>query len=387
MEQSSIYKAEHGGDEGAVPIAASDIAGFWHYLSGIAADAAGNLYLADPEPTKGGNYPNNPKVSSNTFLPAIYSLSAATTPDFQTAETLLEDWTTDTATEDSRTSSNNFIATVNGGNTGTGGTGAHKTRKRHSINDYSGIGSIALAKPNSNVLLYAARSATFFSQASPEVLIVPSPKALHAAIGTLDKPDGGIWYDPRSVSVSANQLYGGSDSVFIAEGTSVGGDGAVYWYNVASNANSHANYLAKITGDGQNEFGGNWQSGAYAGNAIGFPTVVAASTVMYNMIPRLYIALSMGGVVYYAKGSTMQPLGDGCDFAALATSSFTGHDIRAMVVDIFGNLYLAGLVQSSGAEMHVCRKAMASSPETFLGGQVIVLNSLKEPTGIAVTCQ
>ena len=367
-------------------IPASSIAGYWYYLSSIAADAAGNLYLADPRPTRGyQNYPNSPKASSNNFLPAIFNLSAATTPDFQTAETLLEDWTTDTAMEDSTTSNSGRIATVNGGNTDTNPSGVHKLRKKHEMFDYSGIGSIALAKPSSSVLLYAARSEAFFANVPAEVLIVPSPKVLRAAISTMRIPSnpnnnqgGETWGKPVSVSVSANQVYGGSDSVFVADRD----NSAVYWYNANSTANSHANYLAKITGDGANSFGGTWQSGAYAGNAIGFPTVVAASTVMYNMIPRLYIALSSGGVVYYAKGSSMQPLGDGCAFAALSASN----GIRAMVVDIFGNLYMAGVV-SAGAEVHVCRKAAASSPETFLGGDNLVNNGIQDPTGIAVTCQ
>ena len=358
-DKDNVYAAaNYGLGNIQTPALSYSISGFWKRLSAVAVDAAGNLYLADPEPTQHyGNYPNDTKVSSNDFLPAIFSLSAATTPDpFKAADTLLEDWTTSAASE-STTSSGIVV-------------GMHK---RHSVIDYSGIVSIALAKPNSDVLLYAVRSRSV----SAEVLIVPSTIDLHAAISTMYIPSnpnndpypGETWIDPLSVSVSANQLYGGSDSVFIADSE----NWAVHWYNADSDANSDINYLAKITGDGLNTFG----------NEFGKPIIVAASSVMEGMIPRLYIALSTSGVVYYTPGSTMQPLSpeNGCDFAATGKA----YTLSAMSVDKYGNLYLAAYYSSSN-EVYVCLTPDAATPYIFLGGDHVVTTSVHAPKGIAAAC-
>jgi hypothetical protein len=373
--KSKIYRV--GADNTATILPAADIAGFYVHLSSIAADAAGNLYLADPDPTRGyGNYPANPKISNVNFLPAIFKLSAATDPDYQTAETLLEDWTTSTVDETSRDSSSNIIME----------NGAPKMRPRHEVQDYSGIVSIALAKANSDVLLYAARSE---NGNTPQVLIVPSPKVLHGSISVMTPPGGGSWVKPVSVSVAANQAYGGSDSVFVADED----DSAIFWYNKDSGANSHTNYISRITGGSSSTFGVTWGSGAYTGQNLGSPVAVAVVSKMESMVPRMYIAFSTGGAAYFTRiGSTntLLPLGEGgansnggCPFASPNANNL----ITSMVVDNVNNLFVAGTKSPSGAEACVCKNSGAAPGSIFVDGESLLSNALEsEKPSIAVSC-
>lgn len=372
--KSEIYKV--GADNAATILPDADIAGFYVHLSSIAADAAGNLYLADPDPTRGyENYPANPKISSNTFLPAIFKLSAATDPDYQTAETLLEDWTTSTVDTTSRDSSSNVITE----------NGAPKMRPRHEVQDYSGIVSIALAKANSDVLLYAARSE---NGNTPQVLIVPSPKVLHGAISVMTPPgSGSSWARPVSVSVAANQAYGGSDSVFVADPD----NSAIFWYNKDSGANSHVNYISQVTGGSSSTFGGTWGSGTYTGQSLGNPVAVAVVPMMESMMPRMYIAFSTGGAAYFTRvggTNTLLPLGEGgansnggCPFASPNANNL----ITSMVVDKNNNLFVAGTKTPSGAEAAVCKNSGAAPGSIFVDGESLLSNSVENPS-IAVSC-
>ena len=371
-------------------IPAADLAGYWWDISALAADSEGNLYVVEPMPTTGtGNTPLAPKVASNAFLPAIFIIIATTTPDpYDSSSDLLQDWTTSTVETTSVTTSSSCRRTTGGGTTdclgdgslknGGGAPGPYQMVDRQSPVDYSGIAGIALSKSNSSVTLYAARS---LGGNTPQVLIVPSPAALNQAISVMTAPGGGTWGTPVAVAVASNVAYSGSDAVFISDS----GSGGIYWYNEDQAANSHGNYTPFISGDGSNNFGNSWASGPYTGQTIGNPASIAVLPLI-NMEPRMYIALSTGGVVYFHLGNALQPLSDGaggCPFAKPLTLNI----ITAMTLDDDGNLYLTGLPPSASGEAHVCKMPAAQSPYIFEDGDVLISNALEEPTGIAVSCQ
>jgi hypothetical protein len=197
------------------------------------------------------------------------------------------------------------------------------------------------------------------------------------------------WATPVAVAVAANEDFAGADAVFVADEN----NNAIFWYNANSGANSASGYTPKIIGDDSsptpNVFGGQWTTGPLTGTYIGSPIALAALSFA-NSQPRMYIALTTGGVVFYSKGADMVPLGTGgvnsnggCPFASPTAQNI----IAAFAVDKFGNLYIVGRPQSSStSEAHVCRKPDPSDATIFLGGEILVTNALRNPTGIAVKC-
>lgn len=383
---------------------AAQLAGYWYELSAIAADAQGNIYVADPLPTKGAdNYPNNSRVAGqivngSPFLPAIFKLTRNSVVDspYGSSEVFLQDWTT-SALETTSVSSSGCKKTTAGSTTDCIGNvgrlkangeapGPFRMNPKHDEIDYAGIVGIALAKSDPNVLLYAVRSTIAPRSVTPEVFIVPTPASLNQAISTMTVPGPGGrgWGAPVAIAVATNVAYSGSDAVFIADKD----NGVIYWYNDDAAANSNGNYAPAISGDGTNNFGGTWSTGPLSGQSLGKPISLAVLPV-YDMQPRMYIGLTTRGVVYYSKGSYMQPLGaggasgnGGCPFAAPVANNL----ITAMAIDPFGNIYMTGSPPSSSAEAHVCRSPNATTPYIFLGGDILVSNALEDPTGIAVSC-
>ena len=104
---------------------------------------------------------------------------------------------------------------------------------------------------------------------------------------------------------------------------------------------------------------------------------------------RMYIALSTSGIVYYASGNRMQPLGSGgvnnnggCPFAAPSALNL----IPAMAISPSGNLYMAGILSGSGAEARTCSTVDTTAPSIFLGGETVMSSTLHNPSGIALSC-